>query len=100
MSDSEYADVLLRGNRGEELSDRERYQYERHRTAWFSYFENIVYQHGIGLYDDADFSVQINRIRGDIDSTPGFKRSWCASRARRTRALVEAIEGDDLDRYC
>ena len=100
MNDSDYADVLLRGNSGEELSELERYQYERHRSAWFSYFENVVYQHGIDLYDDEEFFVQINRIRGDIDSNPGFKRSWCASRDRRTQLLVEAIEGDDLDRYC
>jgi len=100
MNDSQYADVLLRGNNGEELSELEAYQYNRHRSAWLYNWENVVYQHRIGLYDDTEFGLQIAIIRRDIDRYPGLRQHWCDSRDWRSAGLTEAIEGDDLGTYC
>jgi hypothetical protein len=100
MNDSAYADVLLRGNKGEELSELERYQYRRHRNAWEWHWENIVYQHRIGLYDDAEFAVQIEIIRRDMASLPGLKDHWCTNRPWRSTELVAAIEGAELNEFC
>lgn len=100
MNDGDYADVLLRGNKGEELSEVEQYQYFRHRNAWLWYWNNVVYQYQIGLYDKQEFTRQISVIRGDIDTRPGLKTHWCASRSIASSALVQAIEAESYGAYC
>lgn len=100
MSDDTYADLLVRGNSGEELSTVERYQYSRHRNAWIWNWENVVYQRSIGLYDQAEFATQIAIIRRDMDSNPGIKRHWCEGRRWYSEALVEAIEGEAQGEFC
>jgi len=100
MNDQAYAEILLKGNKGEELSEIEQYQYFRHRNAWLWYWNNVVYQFQIGLYDEQEFALQISVIRGDIDTRPGLKTHWCASRSRASPALVQAIEAESFGVYC
>ncbi len=100
VNDSAYMDVLLRGNNGEELSELEQYQYGRHRNAWIWHWENIVYQHRIGLYDDVEFSVRMEVIRRDIADLPGLKEHWCANRSWHSAELVNAVEGEELAEFC
>ena len=100
MNDAAYADVLMRGNDGEELSDVERYQYELHRNAFIWLWENITYQYEIGLYDEAEFVTQIEVIRNDIARLRGLRDHWCATRSRHSAALVAALEGDAEPPLC
>lgn len=100
MNDQAYAEVLLRGNKGEELSEIEQYQYTRHRSAWLWYWNNVAYQYQIGLYDENEFTRQISVIRGDIDERPGMKAHWCDSRSTASSALVKAIESESYGEYC
>ena len=60
----------------------------------------MVYQHGMGLYDDVELALQIGVIRRDMDRFPGIKREWCATRPWTSPKLIEAIEGEDLETYC
>ncbi len=96
INDSAYMDVLLRGNNGEELSELEQYQYGRHRNAWIWHWENIVYQHRMGLYDVEEFAIQMEVVRGDIVDLPGLKEHWCAGRSRRSAGLINAVEGEEV----
>jgi len=100
MSDSNYADVLLRGNVGQELSLVEQYQYARHRNAWIQYWNNVSYQYQMGTYDESEFRLQMATIRSDIDSLPGLKAHWCERRKTASQGLIEAIETDLLGDYC
>jgi len=100
MHDPDYANVLLRGNKGEELSDVEQYQYSRHRSAWFWYWSNVVYQYQMGLYDETEFAIQVSAIRSDMDAFPGLKAHWCANRVRASAALIEAVEAESLGEFC
>ena len=52
------ANVLFRGNSGEELTPFEMYQFERFTNALFRYWEDVHYQYRVGLYDDAEFETQ------------------------------------------
>ena len=95
-----YADVLLRGNKGEELSELEQYQYRRHRSAWLWYWTNVVFQHRIGLYDDVEFSRQTEIIRRDMGLNPGLRAHWCANREWASLELIELIESRSTNEYC
>ena len=100
MNDQEYADVLMRGNNVEELSSVEKYQYFRHRGAWVHYWNNVVYQYQMGMYDESEFALQISTIRNDMETYPGLKVHWCANRSIASQSLIEAVEADLLGEYC
>lgn len=100
MNDKEYAGVLMRGNRLEELSPVEQYQYSRHRGAWIHYWNNVAYQYEMGMYDESEFQLQISTIRADMESYPGLKAHWCENKYQATPGLVEAIEGEQAGEYC
>jgi len=100
MSDQDYAAVLMKGNSLEELSDVERYQYYRHRSAWLQYWNNMAYQNQMGLYDEHEFDLQMSTIRSDMDTFPGLKVHWCANRSKASARLIEALEAESPDNYC
>lgn len=100
MNDQSYADVLMRGNSVKELSPVEKYQYFRHRSAWVHYWNNVVYQYQMGMYDESEFALQISTIRSDMETYPGLKVHWCENKYTASRDLIEAIEADLLGKYC
>jgi len=100
MNDQGYATVLMRGNNVEELSAVEQYQYYRHRSAWANHWLNVAYQHKMGMYDEAEFKLQMTNIRRDMETFPGLKVHWCAWRHRSSPELIEALEGDLSGSYC
>jgi len=100
MNDSDYAAVLLRGNKGLELSEVEEYQYMRHRTSWVWYWNNVVYQYEMGMYDEGEFVRQFSIIRADMDIDPGIKSHWCKNRGFVSPGLAKAVEGDSYGDYC
>lgn len=100
MNDKGYADVLLRGNNLGELTAVEQYQYFRHRSAWLNYWNNVVYQYRMGMYDEAEFDLQMAVIRNDMVRFPGLKVHWCDNRKAASEGLIEALEADLQGSYC
>ena len=100
MNDAAYASILQRGNRGEQLTDLEQYQYDRYRNAFIAYNENVVYQYKIGLYDTDEFSHHIARIAGDLDRYPGIRAHWCKNRDSMSKDLVELAEAQAIEKPC
>ena len=100
MNDAAYASILQRGNRGEQLTDLEQYQYDRHRGAFLTFNENVVYQYKIGLYDTDEFSHHIARIAGDLDRYPGIRKHWCKNRDRMSKDLVDLAEAQATKKPC
>ena len=101
VNDQQYVDVIDRGLQGEELSRLEQAQFRRTYNAWIWYWNNLVYQHRVGLYDDSEYELQIKIIREDIDRLPGMKRHWCANKqSNASRELIIAIEGSADSSYC
>jgi hypothetical protein len=100
MNDKDYADVLMRGNNLGELSAVEQYQYFRHRNAWLHYWNNVAYQYRMGMYDEAEFALQMSAIRSDMETFPGLKLHWCENRSRASQGLIEALETDLPGTYC
>lgn len=100
MGDSEYADILHRGNAGEPLTDVEHYQYWRHRVAMIEYHENVYYQFRQGLYDDDEFYRQMAVIRADLSTFPGYGEAWCQMRSRMSPAMINAVLSQSDERLC
>ena len=101
VSDQEYLDVIDRGLAGEELSRLEQTQFRRTYNAWIWHWNNLAYQHRVGLYDDSEYQLQIKIVRDDIDRLPGLKKHWCANKqSNASRELIIAIEGSADSSYC
>ncbi len=81
IDDADFANTILRGHRGEDLSDVEQYQYDQKTNAWFRYWENVHYQYRNELYDEIEYGVQREAIRTALTSGPGFATYWCARRS-------------------
>ena len=101
VSDASYLDAIDRGLLGEELTELEQVQFRRTYNAWIWHWNNLAYQHRVGLYDDAEYSLQIDVVRDDIGRLPGLKRHWCNhSRRNASSALIGAIEGPSNGDFC
>ena len=101
VNDDKYLDAVNRGLAGEELTELEQAQFRRTYNAWIWHWNNLAYQHRVGLYDDSEYVLQINIIRGDIERLPGLRKHWCDHSARNaSRKLIEAVEGSLNSDFC
>ena len=73
VNDRTYVETMYRGFRGEELDEIEKEQLFRTLSAWVYHWNNIAYLHDAGLYDDAEFDLQITHIRDELEYLPGWK---------------------------
>jgi hypothetical protein len=101
VSDATYLDTVNRGLAGEELTELEQAQFRRTYNAWIWHWNNLVYQHRVGLYDDSEYALQIEIVRRDIEQLPGLRKHWCDNSPRNaSRDLIEAIEGGLDSDFC
>ena len=101
VGDQDFLDVWNRGNAGEELTELEQTQFAYTYNGWIWHWNNLAYLHRVGLYDDAEYSMQFGIIRGEIDEFPGFKKFWCdAGRLAASPELIDAIEGASSGELC
>ena len=101
VSDASYLDAVHRGLAGEELTVLEQAQFRRTYNAWIWHWNNLAYQYRAGFYDESEYSLQIEIIRGDLERLPGMKKHWCDnSRRNASRELIEAVEGDADGSFC
>jgi hypothetical protein len=91
-SDDERADLLVRGNRGEELTASEAYRFEIHSELVFRYWENVHYQYRQALYDESEFSRHRDTMQVVMGESPGSVRFWCRSRMLYSVPFMEMID--------
>ena len=93
VGDADFLDVWNRGNAGEELTELEQTQFAYTYFGWIWHWNNLAYLHRVGLYDEAEYAMQINIVRSEIDEFPGFKKFWCDNRQRvASPELIAAIQ--------
>ena len=73
------ADILVRSNRGEDISESEAYILDSRSETIFRYFENVHYQYRLGTYDEGEFSRQMVTMKVVATNTPSLRRYWCAN---------------------
>lgn len=76
-NNQQLADLMVRADGGEPLTEAEEFQFNSRTRAMFRYFENVHYQYRVGLYDESEFERQRlawgNYMNGSVRA-PGV---WC-----------------------
>jgi hypothetical protein len=70
------ADIIVRSNRGEDLTETENYILFSRAESYFRYFENVHYQYRIGAYDEAEFSRHMDTMRITTANTASLRQFW------------------------
>ena len=89
--DQDLANIIVRGNAGEELSADEFFRFRRTNTAFFVYWENVYYQYKTGLIDDLEFEPQKGVWRSRM-ANPGIRKVWCLHRHTVSPEVVAEVE--------
>ena len=74
------AELIVRAERGEELTPGEDMQYTQRILSMLRYFENVHYQYRQGLYDEGEFSTQKEAWRKVYASSRTTVKIWCEFR--------------------
>jgi hypothetical protein len=79
-NNDQLANLIRRGDLGEELSPDELYRYERYTRGMFRYWENVHYQYRLGLYDELEFVRQRAAWQAYLARSKGGVAWWCGAR--------------------
>ena len=67
------AEIIVRSNRGEELSESETYILYSRSEAIFRHFENVHYQYRLGTYDEGEFARQMDTMKAVASNTASLR---------------------------
>ena len=71
------ADILVRSNRGEELSESDKYMLNSRSETIFRYWENVNYQYRLGTYDEGEYSRHMVTMKVIAINTASLREYWC-----------------------
>jgi hypothetical protein len=74
------ANLVRRGDIGDELSADEAYRYERFTRGIMRYWENVHYQYRLGMYDESEFIKQRTAWKRYLARSKGGVAQWCSTR--------------------
>lgn len=86
------ADVIVRANRGEDLSPSEVLMYRLRSEAVFRYWENVHYQNRQGMYDQSEFSKHLQAMETVLARNAGLVDYWCEDRELYSERFSEEID--------
>ena len=87
------ASVIVRGNRGESLTDEESFLFARWAAVTLEFWENVNYQYRQGLFDEDEYRAQLNRIRARVNIQSGMRNYFCGRRDFYSASFVTAMDG-------
>jgi hypothetical protein len=93
-NNSQMASVIRRGSVGEQLTPDEQFQFRMRCNALLRYWEDVHYQHRLGLYDDAEYAKQQAAWKDSFANSVGLVNYWCEMRTLYSPRFVAQI--DDL----
>ena len=91
--DDESASIVLRGDRGEELTEIESARYENMTISQLRYHENVYYQYRNGLYDETEYLAQREMWRTNVFAQKGLAELFCDLRHGFSPEFVAEIDG-------
>jgi len=89
----ELADLRLRADRAEELTDVEAYRYSLFTRTLFRYWENVHYQYRLGVFDESEFRTQADAWARYLDGSRAATEFWCRYRREFSNEFVAEING-------
>ena len=98
-SNPQLANVVRRGDAGEELTPDEQLQYRRMAIATLRYYENVHYQYLQGLYEEPQFVRQAEAWKAHAARSKGMQRTWCEMRVAFSEDFVREWEAMVADVY-
>ena len=93
------ADIVVRSNRGEELSESEQYMLKSRAELIFRYWENVHYQYRLGTYDEGEFLRHMVTMNVVVTNTASLRNYWCENGSMFSEEYEKAandILGADL----
>ena len=87
--DPQTVDIQLRAQNGEELTPIEAYQFALFSQAMIRYWEDVHYQYRMGLYDEAEFTVQRDTWVLLLRQNPGWMSNWCQSQILASKEFFD-----------
>ena len=76
-NNEQLADLMVRADAGEPLTEAEEFQFNSRTRAMFRYFENVHYQYRVGLYDETEFERQRLAWRNYMNRSARAPGVWC-----------------------
>ena len=92
-NNGQLASVVRRGNLGEQLAPDEQFQFRMRCNALLRYWEDVHYQHRLGLYDDVEYAKQEAAWRDTFANSVGMVNYWCEVRKLYSPLFVVQIDG-------
>ena len=89
----ELADIIVRQNRGDELTATELLMVSQRNELVFRYWENVHYQYRQGLYDEVEFSKHLRTMEAVLKRSGGLAEYWCENRALYSVPFAAEIDG-------
>ncbi len=93
-TNKELSDAWVRDNLDEELTPAERMMVNSRNNALWRYWENAHYQYRQGMYDETEFSMQMNAIQGALGRQKSTVKMWCERRLQYSpefRAQIDSL---------
>ena len=88
----ELADVVVRANRGEELTATESHRLGTRSELVFRYWENVHYQYRQDLYDESEFSRHRDTMEAVLTENPSLIGFWCGERMLYSEPFMVMID--------
>ncbi len=91
-NNNQLASVLRKGSLGEPLTADEEFQFRLRSNALLRYWEDVHYQHRLGLYDNVEYSRQKEAWKATFATSIGFVKYWC-----EVRSLYSPLFASEID---
>lgn len=88
---SELADIVVRANNGEELSEVEYLRYILRSESTFRLWQNVHYQGRNGNYDAVEYNKHLETVGMVLGENPGLVAYWCNTRNVYPTEFVDRI---------
>jgi hypothetical protein len=92
-TNNQFATVLRKGSLGESLTPDEQVQFRLRCNALLRYWEDVHYQHRLGLYDDEEYSKQEAAWKQSFETGIGLVNYWCEMRTLYSPRFASEIDG-------
>jgi len=86
-------DIFAKATAGETLSAVELQRYRNTWTAFFRFWENVHYQHQIGLYDDSEYFAQRQAWRRVLGNNAVLRDFWCSRQPEVPSDFFDEVTG-------
>ena len=83
----------------EQLQGEDRLRAQVWVDMWFRFYENMVYQYKMGLFDEEEYKAKVREIDSWFEAIPEVQRAFCVRRDYSSPGFLELVE-ETLNRPC